>query len=267
MTTEAGFADINGARIYYEVAGDGPPLVFLHGYTLDCRMWDDQFDHFADRYRVVRYDVRGFGRSDVPTEAPFSNHDDLRLLLDHLAIDRAHLCGLSSGGGIAIDFALEYPERVLSVIAISSALGGSTHGLGSMMSAVVAMNEAGAAGDLEGAKRIWCESQLFAPANRDPRIAERLAQLVGDWSGWQLTNQPNHVDPESPPAGRLQDLAVPVLVLVGELDIDMVQSVAVDLEAGLPNARRVVVPDVGHMTNMEAPAAVNDLIAEFLATS
>src|SRR5688572_28623774 len=108
MTTETGFAEINGARIHYEVAGDGPPLVFLHAYTLDCRMWDDQFEHFTDRYRVVRYDTRGFGRSDVPTEAPYSNHEDLRLLLDHLDIDRAHVCGLSSGGGIAIDFTLAH---------------------------------------------------------------------------------------------------------------------------------------------------------------
>ncbi|MGH9276009.1 MAG: alpha/beta fold hydrolase [Acidimicrobiales bacterium] len=267
MTTETGFAEINGARIYYEVAGSGPALVFLHGYTLDRRMWDDQFEHFAGRYRVVRYDTRGFGRSDLPTEAPFSNHDDLRLLLDHLAIDRAHACGLSSGGGIAIDVALECPDRVRSVIAISSALGGSSHGLGPMTNAVVAMNEAGSAGDLEKAKRIWLESLLFAPASRDPRVAERLAQIVGDWSGWQLTHQPNHIDPSPPSASRLQHLAVPVLVMVGELDIDMVQSVAADLENGVPNARRVVMPDVGHMTNMEAPEAVNNVIDEFLAST
>ena len=73
MAVETGFAEINGARIYYEVAGRGAPLVFVHGYALDCRMWDDQFDDFADRYRVVRYDIRGFGRSDLPTAAPFSD--------------------------------------------------------------------------------------------------------------------------------------------------------------------------------------------------
>ena len=112
MNIGTGFTDANGAKIYYEVAGGGPPLVFVHGYALDRRMWDDQFEIFAPRYRVVRYDLRGFGRSGVPTAAPFSNHDDLRRLFDVLGIERAHICGLSMGGGVTIDFALEYPDRV-----------------------------------------------------------------------------------------------------------------------------------------------------------
>ena len=266
MTVGTGFAEINGARIYYEVAGSGAPLVFVHAYALDCRMWDDQFDHFADHNRVVRYDIRGFGRSDLPTAAPFSNHDDLWRLLDFLGIDRAHICGLSMGGGIAIDFALEHPARVGSLVVISSALGGSTRGLGSMTDTVMAMIAAGNAGDLPEAKRIWFESPLFAPANRDAGVAARLGQMVGDWSGWQLTNDANHVDPDPLPALRLADLSSPTLVVVGELDDEVVQAVAVDIEKGAPNARRVVVPDAGHMTNMESPAVVNAHIADFLAT-
>jgi pimeloyl-ACP methyl ester carboxylesterase len=265
MAVETGFAEINDARIYYEVAGRDAPLVFVHGYALDCRMWDDQFDDFADRYRVVRYDIRGFGRSDPPTAAPYSNHDDLRRLLDLLGIDRAHVCGLSMGGGIAIDFALEHPERVGSLVLISSALGGSTRGLGSMTDTVMAMIAAGNAGDLPEAKRLWLESPLFAPANRDAGVAARLRHMVGNWSGWQLTNEANHVDPDPLPALRLADLVCPTLVTVGELDSEVVHAVAVDIEKGAPNASRVVVPDAGHMANMEAPAAVNAHIADFLA--
>ena len=265
MSVETGVADINGANIYYEVAGDGPPLVFLHCFTADRRMWDDQFEHFAARHRVVRYDLRGFGRSDVPTAAPFSNHDDLRRLLDLLGIERAHVCGLSSGGGVAIDFALEYPERVHSVIGISSAVGGSTRGIGSMAAAVTAMYSAAGRGDLTEAKRIWMESSLFAPANRNPAVAKRLAEMVGDWSGWQMTHEANHVDPDPPAAQRLNQLSVPALVLIGELDNEAVQAVAVDIELGAPNAHRVVVPNAGHMANMEAPDVVNGHIASFLA--
>ena len=179
MDVEAGLADVGDGRLYYEVAGSGSPLVLIHGFTLDRRMWDDQFEHFADRYRVVRYDQRGFGRSDVPTEAPYSNHGDLRRLLDHLGIDGAHVCGLSSGGGVAIDLALEHPGYVRSLIGISSALGGSDRGIGSMIDAVVAMNAAAVRGDLDEAKRIWLTSSLFAsrapgsscrrPADRDRR--------------------------------------------------------------------------------------------------
>lgn len=265
MDIETGFADINGASIYYEVAGSGPPLVFVHGYTLDRRMWDDQFELFATRHRTVRYDLRGFGRSDVPTAAPFSNHEDLRRLLDVLGIEGAHVCGLSMGGGVTIDFALEHPERVLSVIVIGSALGGFGDGFGSMTAAVSAMQEAGSRGDLAEAKRIWIESPLFVPANRDPAVTRRLAEMVGDWSGWQMTNQPNHVDPDPLPAERLDALSSPALVINGELDNEVMLSAAAEIEAKAPNARRVVVPGAGHLTNMEAPEAIDDLIAAFLA--
>lgn len=265
MTVESGYAEINGARIYYEVAGDGPPLVFLHCFTLDRRMWDEQFALFAAGHRVVRYDLRGFGSSDLPTSAPFSNHDDLRLLLDHLGIERAHLCGLSSGGGLAIDVALEYPERVLSLVLIASALGGSRGGLGSMTATMVAMQAAAGRGDLDEAKRIWVGSPLFAPASRDPELARRLSEIVDDWSGWQLTHQPNHLDPDPPAAQRIGRLVAPALVLIGELDNEVVQSTAAEIETNAPNARRVVVRDAGHLANLEAPEVVNDLIAAFLA--
>jgi pimeloyl-ACP methyl ester carboxylesterase len=264
MNIEAGFTDINGANICYEVAGDGPPLVFVHGYALDQRMWDDQFELFATRYRAVRYDLRGFGRSDMPTAARFSNHDDLRRLLDFLGIERAHICGLSMGGGVTIDFALEYPDRVLSVIVISPALGGFDVNYGSMIPAIIAMQTAGRDGRLAEAKRIWIDSPLFVSANRDPAVARRLGEMVDDWSGWQLTNQPNHADPDPPPAQRLGQLSVPALVIIGELDNEGVQSVAIEIEAKAPNARRVVIPGAGHMANMEAPDAVNNLIASFL---
>lgn len=265
VDVKSGLTDIDGASIYYEVAGEGPPLVFVHGYSLDRRMWDDQFEFFAARHRTVRYDVRGFGRSDVPTAAPFSNHDDLRRLLDVLGIERAHACGLSMGGGISFDFALEYPERALSVIGIGSALGGTSPDYGSMTSAMIAMQAAASGGDLAEAKRIWLESPLFAPANRNPAVGHRLAEMVHDWSGWQMANQPNHVDPDPPPSQRLDQLSVPALVMNGELDNEGVKGVAIAIEARAPNSRRVVVPGAGHLANMEAPEAVNEVIASFLA--
>jgi pimeloyl-ACP methyl ester carboxylesterase len=265
MNVETGFADLDGAKIYYEVVGDGPPLVLVHGYTLDRRMWDDQFQFFAARYRTVRYDLRGYGRSDPPTPATFSHHDDLRRLLDHLGIEQAHVCGLSMGGGVTVDFALEYPDRVRSVIVIASALGGFKVDFGPVVPAMIAMQQAAQDGDLPEAKRIWIESPLFVPTNRDPGLAQRLRRMVDDWSGWQMTHQANHVDPDPPPAERLDGLSVPALVINGALDNEGMLRIAAEIEARAPLARRVLLPDVGHLPNMEAPEAVNDLIASFLA--
>lgn len=85
-------------RLFCEVAGMGQAVVLLHGFTLDLRMWDDQFLPLAQQFRVVRYDLRGFGRSALPTNAPYSHFEDLKALLDHLGIIQAHLVGLSKGG-------------------------------------------------------------------------------------------------------------------------------------------------------------------------
>ena len=104
MKVEQDFVAANGTRLYYEAAGAGHPVVLLHGFTFDTTMWDDQFLPLAQHFRVIRYDMRGFGRSDLPGAESYSHVDDLKALLDHLGISQAHLVGLSKGGAIALDF-------------------------------------------------------------------------------------------------------------------------------------------------------------------
>lgn len=123
MHRETGTAEINGARIHYEVAGEGEPLVLVHAGIADSRMWDDQIGAFAGGYRAIRYDMRGFGQTEM-VEGPFSHHEDLRGLLDSLGVGRTHTVGCSMGGGVVLDFALEYPERVGNLILVGSAVGG-----------------------------------------------------------------------------------------------------------------------------------------------
>src|SRR5919112_4353346 len=119
MHREIGMAEVNGARIYYEVAGEGEPLVLVHAGIADSRMWEGQVAAFAARYRVVRFDLRGFGKTEM-VEGPFSHHEDLRGLLDFLGVERTHLVGCSMGGGAVLDFALEYPERVGDLVLVGS---------------------------------------------------------------------------------------------------------------------------------------------------
>src|ERR671913_2365380 len=108
MIRETGEAEVNGARVYYEVAGEGEPLVLVHAGIADSRMWEDQLTAFADRYRVIRYDMRGFGRTEI-VEGPFSHHEDLHSLLNFEGLDRVPLRGCSMGGGAVLAFALQYP--------------------------------------------------------------------------------------------------------------------------------------------------------------
>src|SRR5215213_4652070 len=120
---EHGFADLNGAQLYYEIGGQGPPLLLIHARIADSRMWDDSLQALARHYTVLRYDLRGHGRSPMPSGS-FSHVADLARLLQLLSLPRASLIGSSIGGEIAIDFALECPEQVMALITVASAPSG-----------------------------------------------------------------------------------------------------------------------------------------------
>src|ERR687893_2974526 len=120
---ETGMAEVNGARMYYESAGEGETLVLVHAGIADSRMWEGQLAAFAGRYRVIRHDMRGFGMTAM-VDGPYSHYEDLRGLLDSLDVERTHLVGCSMGGGAVLDFALEYPQRVGNLVLAGSAVGG-----------------------------------------------------------------------------------------------------------------------------------------------
>src|SRR5262245_53570050 len=121
FNSRAGSGKFNG--LYYEIKGRGAPVVFVHGGQMDRRMWDDQFDVFAKKNRVIRYDIRGFGKSDTPTKA-YSDASDLHALLQHLRVKKATLIGLSLGAAVAVDFALLHGEIVDALVLVCPGLGG-----------------------------------------------------------------------------------------------------------------------------------------------
>ena len=122
-----GFVEVDGGRLFYEEAGAGRPVVFVHPGLWDRRTWDDQFPAFAERFRAIRYDVRGYGRSSRPEPgASYSHGRDLLALLDATEVTQSAFVGCSMGGGISIEFALEHPERVWALVPVASGLGGIT---------------------------------------------------------------------------------------------------------------------------------------------
>lgn len=255
--------DVNGTRLYYEEAGSGPAVVLIHGFTLDTRMWDDQFLPLAQHFRVIRYDMRGFGQSAVPTNEPYSHVEDLRALLDHLNVQQASLVGLSKGGGVALDFALSYPQRTQALALIDSILGGfSWSPEGSGRDSLV-WQEA-RRGGVAAAKVSWLAHPLFAPALQQPATAARLRQIIADYSGWHFVNA-NPEQGVAPPAGqRLAELEMPVLAIVGELDLPDFLQITELISRQAPRVSKVVLPDVGHMANMEAPDVVTEALRGFL---
>ena len=264
VDADAGFAAIGGATLHYELSGAGPPLVLIHGFSLDHRMWDAQIDALVARCRVLRYDCRGFGRSSLPVEGqPYSHHEDLKALFEHLRIASAIVVGMSLGGGTAIDFALAYPEMTRGLILIDSTLAGfrwSEEFLGPIRACSATARVAG----VEAARELWCRHPMFASAQRKPEVMAWLHEIVAGYSGWHWL----HADPRqslAPPAiTRLRGLAAPTLAIVGERDITDFHAIARLVEEQVPNARRLVVPGVGHLANMEVPDTCTDAILGFL---
>lgn len=257
IETETGFADVNGGRFYWEAAGSGEAVVFIHGFTLDSTMWDDQWEVFAERYRVIRYDSRGFGKSSVPAGS-FSHQDDLRALLDKLGVGRFHAVGLSMGGAIALDYAVLRPGDLLSLTLVDSGLGGA------LSRAAGSHAELYRTRGLGAAKEAWMASDLFASLDLQPATKARVGRMVEDYSGWHWMNPIPQIVPEPPSAERLDSISVPTLVIVGALDAPRMLENAEKL-ATIPAARKEVVEGAGHMANMEQPAAVNALILDFLS--
>jgi pimeloyl-ACP methyl ester carboxylesterase len=263
---ESGFAEVNGASLYYEILGEGEPLVLLHAGIADGRMWDGQFEAFAEGYRAVRYDRRGFGRSAI-VEGPYSHHDDLRGLLDYLGIERAGLVGCSMGGGAAIDFALRHPERARALVLVGSAVSGveSDEDPPEEWDELVA---ADAAGNLERVSelevRIWVDGPYRGPEEVDPLVRD----LVREMNLIALRNEASELGEEMPAdlpaASRLVEIRAPTLIVVGELDRPEIVAKAELLERSIPGARRVVMPGTAHVPNMEKPAEFNRIVLEFL---
>ncbi|MGD8857036.1 MAG: alpha/beta hydrolase, partial [Chloroflexota bacterium] len=171
--------EINGAQLYYETQGDGPPLLLIHAGVADCRMWDDQIDAFSGAYRVIRFDLRGFGRSDMPPGS-FANHEDVRALLDHLDARPAHVLGISFGGAIALDFCLAYPDYVRSLILGVPSVGGiePSERIRRFWREEDAALERG---DLDGATelnlRLWVDGPQRNPEQVDGQVREKVRRM------------------------------------------------------------------------------------------
>jgi pimeloyl-ACP methyl ester carboxylesterase len=257
---------VPGGQLHVVVEGEGSPILLVHAGIADLRSWDDLVPLLVDAgYRVARYDTRGFGRSTTD-DVEYSNRADLIAVLDGLGIRRAALVGNSRGAMICLDTILESPERAAAFIWVGGGIGGfegdvtpEELALFEAMDAAEEAHEGERLADLD--VQIWVDG-VGQPAGRAPaeiRDAVRAMDLPLYDRG-RIIGRP--IPMESVANGRLGEVDLPVLAVVGALDTTNTQAAAVRLEQGVRGACRVVVPDVAHMVGMEAPARLAELILE-----
>ena len=262
----AGFADNDGARIYYEVAGAGHPLLLLHAGVADSRMWDDQWQPFARRYRTIRYDMPGFGQSRLP-DGPYAAHAEVAGLLRSLAIERAHVIGVSWGGRVALDFTLGHPEMVSALVLVCPSVSGAepseeVRRFGAEEEALLEHGDLEAAAELN--VRMWVDGPRRAPEQVDASVRDRVREMQRHAFTIPMPEGLEAIDLEPPAIERLAEVRAPTLLVVGDHDIVEKLAVVDRLAAGIPRARKVVFPGAAHMLTMEQPTQFNQVVLDFL---
>ena len=264
----AGFVEIESGKAWYESEGEGPVLVLIHAGVAHSGMWDAQFHAFAEHFRTIRYDLRGFGKSESKS-CSFSFRQDLFDLVKALGIERTALVGLSMGGQVAVDFTLEHPELVSAVVPVAAGLSGFHGGqsdveaeLESQIMAADEKKDLALLNELE--LRLWVDGPGQSPERVPFLLRERMREMNGVALSHTEEIKSRRLDP--PAAGRLDEIRVPALVIVGDLDTTGVIEACAALAIGITGARHVVFPGVAHMVNLERPDEFYRTVDDFLRT-
>jgi 3-oxoadipate enol-lactonase len=241
--------------LWYDETGEGPPLVLLHEGVVDSRIWERMLPLLAERYRVIRYDQRGFGRSPMP-DGPYSVVDDLISVLDAAGVETAGLVAASRGGAIALTTALEQPERVSALVLVGSGLPGYSWEVDWTPEQIAAWDAAEAAEDYEAMAEL--DMQAWAPMGAD---AELRAMFVENAVG----SNSEHATTDQPVAERVGGIAVPTLVITGGRDVGGINDVGAVLAREIPGARSAVIEEADHMIPWRAPEELSHLVLDFLS--
>ncbi len=262
----------DGIRLYYEQAGDGTPMVFVHEFAGDHRSFEPQMRHFARRYRCIAYSARGYPPSDVPEAvACYSQdraRDDILAVLDGLSIERAHVIGISMGALAALHFGLDYPDRALSLT-----LGGCGYGAEPSQREQFRAEAASFAAriEAEGIHNVAADYGS-GPArvqfeNKDPRGFAEFVAMLAEHSSLGSTNTLRGVQMERPSVydleGSLAALKLPTLIMAGDED-DPCLDASLYLKRTIPSAGLTLLPKTGHALNLEEPDLFNRLVDDFV---
>ena len=269
------YVEATGARLYFEECGCGYPIIFIHEFASDIRGWESQLRHFSRGYRCIAFNARGYPPSDVPDDASSYSWelavDDISAVMRGLAIERAHLVGVSMGGYSALQFGLRHLEQASAIVAAGVGSGSHPSQRDDWLRETSVL------------ARVFSERGMAAMAERMARGPARIQLKYKDPKGWQefivrlrqyspqgMANTMARCQALRPSVYDLRDqlsgMTVPVLLAVGDEDIRCLEPTLM-LESTLPNAGLWICPNTGHAINLEEPSAFNAQVESFLSTA
>jgi pimeloyl-ACP methyl ester carboxylesterase len=258
--------------LYYEETGEGFPLIWCHEYGGDYRSWEPQVRYFSRRYRVVTWNYRGYPPSEVPKDPnAYSVEvlvDDLRGLMKHLGLRRAHIGGLSMGGGVALNFGIRYPELAESLV-IAAAGSGTVEREQFLKDAEARAAMFEREGPVAKQRTVAEAATRKGFALKDPRGWAEFLRNVLDHSGLGSALMMRGVQMRRKTIfelrSELEKMSVPSLIVVGDQDEPCLEP-GLFMKRHIPHAGLVVMPMTGHTANIEEPALFNQVVSEFLAS-
>jgi 3-oxoadipate enol-lactonase len=257
-----GWVHVEGARLWYERAGGGFPVVLVHPGLWDSRIWDDQFAAFAEHHDVVRYDLRGYGRSDVP-DRPYSDLRDLRYLLGEVRIDRCAVVGCGSGGQLAIDFALAHPDVVEAIVPVAPGLSGYRWRDPGLDRLVEEVDRSVRSGDLLRAMDI--ELAVWAPLSAGPGAEDGRARAIAMDNAEVLRMDDTLLETPPPAVAHLGDIQAATLIVVGDHDLAEIHAIADVLLGSIPGAQKRVIAEADQLVNVRRAERFNRVVLDFLS--
>ena len=266
--TKSGLAIIDNAQIYYETAGKGMPLVMIHAGVADSRQWNNEFAFFAQNYQVIRYDMRGYGKSE-PVDGEFSHMGDLISLLDTLELhEPLVMMGCSMGGGLAMYFVLTQPSRVRALIMVDAGPSGLELNVPTPAK-FAEVEKAFEAGELDLVAEIETQIWFDGMDRTSEQVNQAMRKLVYEMDRKVLSHEVRQLgkrlpNTQTPAFDRLTALHIPVLVIVGAHDTPYMLAAADYMIEKIQSARKVIIEDAAHLPNMDQPHEFQGIVKAFL---
>lgn len=259
------FFEVDGKQLYYEVQGEGHPLVLIHSALMESGMYDAQIKAFSAHCRVIRYDLYGYGRSAFTEQKIVDHGKDLQALLGFLKVDKACILGTSMGAEIALGFVLDYPALADGLIMVGGALDEYDYPADAMKwwdDFMDAIRE----GDFKQGIKFFVDGAIDSATT--PLSPELRASIENRMSNYNFRHYLDNTllwpSPEQPAARRLGSIQCPTLVMVGAGDTPLMGEMADVLAKNIPGAKKVVVPGAAHLVNLQQPEAFEKVVLDFM---